>query len=153
MISITPDGLINIISEGYGRCTPDSKIFEVGGFLEKLTQRSILITDMGFKHISLLLEQHGCTLLKPPSVSSNSKPRGEIDSTARLIIPCNNISPKLTLLCYLVPKYHSPTIWGYIWNDQVWQFRSKTAVLSIRHRREFLNIENDDLFILICFWL
>ncbi|CAK1599733.1 unnamed protein product [Parnassius mnemosyne] len=73
LISITPDGLINFISEGYGGRTPDSTIFEDSGFLDKLAQGSIVLADRGFKNISHLLEQRGCTLLRPPSVSSNSK--------------------------------------------------------------------------------
>lgn len=74
LISITPDGLINFISEGYGGRTADSTIFEYSGFLDKLAQGSIVLADRGFKNISHLLEQRGCTLLGPPSVSSNLKP-------------------------------------------------------------------------------
>ncbi|CAG4930973.1 unnamed protein product [Parnassius apollo] len=77
LISITPDGLINFISEEYGGRTPDSTIFEDSGFLDKLVQKSIVLADRGFKNISHLLEKHGCTLLRPPSESSNSKPSAE----------------------------------------------------------------------------
>ncbi|KAL4719915.1 hypothetical protein ACJJTC_001882 [Scirpophaga incertulas] len=77
LISITPDGLINFISEGYGGRTPDSTIFEDSGFLDKLPLGGIVLADRGFKNIAHLLEQRGCTLLRPASVGSSSKPTAE----------------------------------------------------------------------------
>lgn len=51
LISITPDGLINFISESYGGRTPDLTIFEDSGFLNKLTQGSKKFADRGFKNM------------------------------------------------------------------------------------------------------
>lgn len=74
LISITPDGLISYISEGYGGRTTDTCIFEDCGYLLKLSPGAVVLADRGFKNIAHLLEQRGCTLLRPPSVHSNVVP-------------------------------------------------------------------------------
>ncbi|KAL4713365.1 hypothetical protein ACJJTC_016833 [Scirpophaga incertulas] len=53
------------------------RVFEDSGFLDKLPLGSIVLADRGFKNIAHLLEQRGCTLLRPASVGSSSKPTAE----------------------------------------------------------------------------
>ncbi|KAK4877440.1 hypothetical protein RN001_009946 [Aquatica leii] len=74
LISITPDGLINFISEGYGGRATDTLIFEDCGILQALPQRAAVLTDRGFKNIAHVLQQHGHTLIRPPSVSAQVQP-------------------------------------------------------------------------------
>ncbi|KAG5869250.1 hypothetical protein JTB14_009901 [Gonioctena quinquepunctata] len=69
LISITPDGLINFISEGYGGRASDTIIFEDCGFLQYLSPRCSVMADRGFKNISHLLQGEGCQLIWPPSVT------------------------------------------------------------------------------------
>lgn len=74
LISITPDGLINFISPGYGGRATDSLIFEDCGILQTLPEGSAVLADRGFKNIAHLLQQNGHTLIRPPSVSAKVKP-------------------------------------------------------------------------------
>lgn len=73
LISITPDGFINFISEGYGGRTSDALLFEDCGFLNMLSPGDVVMADRGFKNITHLLGRQGCTLLRPPSVSAGTK--------------------------------------------------------------------------------
>ncbi|XP_050500902.1 uncharacterized protein LOC126880873 [Diabrotica virgifera virgifera] len=72
LISITPDGLINYISDGYGGRASDTIIFEDCDFLLNLSPGYSVMADRGFKNISHLLETKGCHLIRPPSVSANT---------------------------------------------------------------------------------
>ncbi|KAL4709394.1 hypothetical protein ACJJTC_001190 [Scirpophaga incertulas] len=51
LISITPDGLINFISPGYGGRATDSLIFEDCGILHTLPKGTAILADRGFKNI------------------------------------------------------------------------------------------------------
>lgn len=73
LISSTPDGFINFISEGYGGRISDSLLFEKCDFLKKLPSDCAVMADRGFKHVEPLLIQKGCTLVRPPSVPSGAK--------------------------------------------------------------------------------
>ncbi|XP_075989436.1 uncharacterized protein LOC142985258 isoform X2 [Anticarsia gemmatalis] len=85
LISITPDGLINFISEGYGGRTSDSLIFEDCGILEKIPRNAAILADRGFKNIAHLLSKKECTLLRPPSVFSNVTPtKDEVVKTKKI---------------------------------------------------------------------
>lgn len=70
LISCTPDGLVNYISGGYGGRSTDFNITEDCGFLDRLSPGMQIMADRGFKNLASLLQQKGCELIRPPSVSS-----------------------------------------------------------------------------------
>lgn len=69
LISVTPDGLINFVSTGYGGKISDLEIVRISGYLDNLKPNMEIMADRGFKHINVLLSNKDCTLLRPPSVS------------------------------------------------------------------------------------
>ncbi|GBN43767.1 hypothetical protein AVEN_113168-1 [Araneus ventricosus] len=73
LLSCTPDGLVSFVSEGYGGRRTDCTIVEDSGFLNKLSPGALVMADRGFKNVSVLLEQRGCSLVRPPSVSSSTR--------------------------------------------------------------------------------
>lgn len=77
LISCTPDGLVNFISEGYGGRASDVLIVEDCGFLDKLHPNMQIMSDRGFKNISHLLQQKGCELVRPPSVAAGTRSTAE----------------------------------------------------------------------------
>lgn len=73
-VSITPDGLVNFISTGFGGRASDLLITEVCGFLDRLPPDECrVMADRGFKNVESLLIQRGSTLVRPHSVSAGSK--------------------------------------------------------------------------------
>lgn len=73
LISSTPDGLINYISEGFnGRCS-DVLLVENSNFLNIIPKNSSVMADRGFKSIDTLLNKKNCNLIRPPSVSQYTK--------------------------------------------------------------------------------
>uniref|UniRef100_A0A8D8W0D6 DDE Tnp4 domain-containing protein n=1 Tax=Cacopsylla melanoneura TaxID=428564 RepID=A0A8D8W0D6_9HEMI len=73
LISCTPDGNINFISNGYGGRTSDSKIIQECGYLDKLKPGTVVMADRGFKAVETILSEKRCSLLRPPSVATGSK--------------------------------------------------------------------------------
>lgn len=73
LISSTPDGIINYISPGYSGRITDVLLVQNCNFLDSLEPGVSILADRGFKHIEELLLQKGINLVRPPSVSSNSK--------------------------------------------------------------------------------
>ena len=71
LISITPDGLVNFVSEGFGGRISDLELVLASGFLDKLKQGMRVMADRGFKHIESLLISKGCELVRPPSVEQD----------------------------------------------------------------------------------
>lgn len=69
LVSITPDGLINFVSIGYGGRISDLLLTTESGFLEKLPPNKFVMTDRGFKHLDKVFAEVNCKLLRPPSVS------------------------------------------------------------------------------------
>lgn len=85
LISSTPDGMVNFISEGFGGRTTDATIVEKSQYLNILSPKSEVMADRGFKHIESLLQKKGCKLIRPPSVLSNSQPtKSEVIETRRI---------------------------------------------------------------------
>lgn len=74
LISSTPDGTINFISQSFGGRASDVLIVEESNYIEQLPNDCAVMADRRFKHIEPLLKQKNCTLVRPPSVSSNKKP-------------------------------------------------------------------------------
>ncbi|XP_037963539.2 uncharacterized protein LOC119691085 [Plutella xylostella] len=68
LISCTPDGLVNFISNGYSGRATDVMIVEDCGYLECLPSKTAVMADRGFKDLSYLLGKKDCTLIRPPSV-------------------------------------------------------------------------------------
>ncbi|KAJ8928331.1 hypothetical protein NQ314_019115 [Rhamnusium bicolor] len=71
LISATPDGFINFISCGYGGRVSDVALLEDCGYLNVLPENSVVMADRGFKQIEPLLNAKNCTLVRPPSVTSD----------------------------------------------------------------------------------
>lgn len=69
LVSATPDGIVNFISEGFGGRITDVQIIKSSGFLNVLPQNSVVMADRGFKNIESLLQQKSCRLVRPPSVN------------------------------------------------------------------------------------
>ncbi|XP_017301217.2 uncharacterized protein LOC103513223 isoform X3 [Diaphorina citri] len=73
LISITPSGMINFISQGYGGRASDMKIVEDSGYLDKLSPGVVVLADRGFKNLDSILRARQCFLKRPPSVSAGTK--------------------------------------------------------------------------------
>lgn len=71
LVACTPDGLITYISEGYGGRSSDLTIVQDSEYLSNLSPGALVMADRGFKNISGSLEQRGCSLVRPPSVSAS----------------------------------------------------------------------------------
>lgn len=76
LVSCTPNGLVNYISNGYGGRITDTCIVETSDF-SKCLQPSMwvmaLSRDRGFKHVEVYLRKMGVLLVRPPSVASGGK--------------------------------------------------------------------------------
>ncbi|CAH2104027.1 unnamed protein product [Euphydryas editha] len=68
LISCTPNGLVNYVSQGFGGRTSDVTIVENCNFLKGLQQGTCILADRGFKHLEQILHEKGMKLLRPPSV-------------------------------------------------------------------------------------
>ncbi|XP_041988815.1 uncharacterized protein LOC121740242 [Aricia agestis] len=73
LVSCTPDGLVNFVSNGYAGRVSDVNLLEQSKFLECLQPGSYILADRGFKSIESLLSQKGFALLRPPSVHTGTK--------------------------------------------------------------------------------
>ncbi|KAJ8909407.1 hypothetical protein NQ315_004532 [Exocentrus adspersus] len=69
LISCTPNGLVNYVSQG----TSDVTIVENCNFLDGLQQGTCILADRGFKHLEQILHEKGMKLLRPPSVNAGAK--------------------------------------------------------------------------------
>jgi len=85
LISCTPDGLINFISEGYGGRCSDVLLVEKCGFLDSVPENSDVMADRGFKNIDHMLSLRKYKLVRPPSVSqSQISTKQEVLETKRI---------------------------------------------------------------------
>lgn len=85
LISSTPDGVINFISNGFGGRTSDVKIVEKSEYLTVLRKNCSVMADRGFKRIDVLLQPLGCSLKRPPSVEAGIKStKEEVLETKRI---------------------------------------------------------------------
>jgi len=85
LISSTPDGFINFVSNGFGGRISDTLITEKSGLLNVLPEECGVMADRGFKQIQTILNQKKCILIRPPTVSSNVKPsKAEVLETKRI---------------------------------------------------------------------
>lgn len=73
LISCTPNGLVNYVSQGFGGRTSDVTIVENCNFLDGLQQETCILADRGFKHLEQILYGRGIKLLRPPSVNAGAK--------------------------------------------------------------------------------
>ena len=72
LISITPNGLINFVSQGFGGRASDMAVLKRCGFLSQLKPGMVVMADRGFKAVEPVLVNVGCSLVRPESVSANS---------------------------------------------------------------------------------
>lgn len=73
LISCTPNGLVNYVSQGFGGRTSDIVIVENSNFVDGLQQGDCILADRGFKHLEQTLHAKGMKLIRPPSVSAGTK--------------------------------------------------------------------------------
>lgn len=73
LVSCTPDGLVNFVSNGYAGRISDVSLLEESLFLESLNPGSYILADRGFKNVESFLSQKGFFLLRPPSVHTGMK--------------------------------------------------------------------------------
>lgn len=73
LISCTPNGLVNYISEGFGGRTTDTCLVESCDFVKTLDKGMVVMADRGFKHVEQFLLKSGVQLVRPPSVQSGVK--------------------------------------------------------------------------------
>lgn len=86
LVSTTPNGLVNYISQGYGGRISDVCLVETCDFLKCLPSGSHVMADRGFKHIEPLLF---CKLTSPPSlVSGNKLSKEEVKGVFFSEVPC-----------------------------------------------------------------
>ncbi|XP_045497584.1 uncharacterized protein LOC123695719 [Colias croceus] len=73
LISYTPNGLINYISNGYGGRITDTCIVETSDFSKCLEPNMCIMADGGFEHVEVYLSRIGVKLVRLPSVASGCK--------------------------------------------------------------------------------
>lgn len=73
LISCTPNGLVNYVSQGFGGRTSDITIVENCNFLDGLQLGTCILADRGFKHLERKLHEKGMKLVRPPSVNVGAK--------------------------------------------------------------------------------
>ncbi|XP_047039351.1 uncharacterized protein LOC124644159 [Helicoverpa zea] len=73
LISCTPNGLVNYISQGFGGRTTDTCLVESCDFVNTLEKGMVVMADRGFKHIEQFLLKSRVQLVRPPSVQSGGK--------------------------------------------------------------------------------
>lgn len=85
LISSTPDGFINFVSNGYGGRISNTLITDKSGLLNVLPEGCGVMADRGFKQIETILNQKKCLLIRPPTVSSSVKSsKAEVLETKRI---------------------------------------------------------------------
>ena len=85
LVSITPNGIINFISKGYGGRISDLDITRKSGYLDNLQDGNMVMGDRGFKTINPLLLDRNCTLVTPASVFDGKNSSVEQVTTSRKI--------------------------------------------------------------------
>ncbi|XP_018307565.1 uncharacterized protein [Mycetomoellerius zeteki] len=74
LIACAPDGFIIFISSGYGGRISDTLLFQESKIMHILPEKCGIMADRGFKQIQTILNQNKCELLRPPSISTSTKP-------------------------------------------------------------------------------
>lgn len=72
-VSITPNGIYNFCSKGYGGRTTDEMITSNCGYLNVVRPHTEVMVDRGFKKIEPMVLSRKATLVRPPSVSASQK--------------------------------------------------------------------------------
>lgn len=77
LVSYTPDGLINFVSNGYGGHSSDLDIVKDCGYLNTIKNgMSVMVnadSSGDFNHFSPLIKKVGCKLVKVPSIATINK--------------------------------------------------------------------------------
>jgi hypothetical protein len=85
LISCTPDGTINFVSSGYSGRISDVQLVTESDYLNCLQPGVTVMADRGFKSIDTVLQEKGCRLCKPPSVTKNEKFPNELVREAKVV--------------------------------------------------------------------
>lgn len=73
LISCTPNGFINFISQAYPGRISDKNIVAKSGYLARVPNGAYILADRGFKHVHNMLLQKNCILIRPASVGVNDQ--------------------------------------------------------------------------------
>nr|XP_034194773.1 uncharacterized protein LOC117610999 [Osmia lignaria] len=73
LICISADGLITLISTGYGGRVSDVELFDQSKIMDVLPDKCQIMADRGFKQIQTILQRKQIELVRPPSVSTKQK--------------------------------------------------------------------------------
>ncbi|KAJ8915475.1 hypothetical protein NQ315_003238 [Exocentrus adspersus] len=107
LISCTPDGFINFVSNGFGGRISDVLLLEQCNYINVVPHGCAVMADRGFKHVDNLLKEKNCQLIKPPSVSSSTKPsKAEVIESKRIAslrIHVERLIRRLREFAYLKP--------------------------------------------------
>ena len=84
LISCTPDGFINFVSRGFGGRASDVTIVTNSGYLDCLPKNRVVMADRGFKGLDSQLQERGCNLVRPPSVTGDKLSEEDALETKRI---------------------------------------------------------------------
>ena len=77
-MSITPTGLINFASKGYGGRASDRQIVEHCGFLDEIRQGECVMADKGFNITDLLTLRHADLVIPPGRQGAIQMPKKDV---------------------------------------------------------------------------
>ncbi|VEN45441.1 unnamed protein product [Callosobruchus maculatus] len=109
LISCTPNGLINFISEGFSGRISDKDIVRQSGYIDLLKSGTHILADRGFKHIHSDIVRKDCVLIRPPSASIGKKSSKEEVQLSKQI-SCLRIHVERVIRCvreYQMLKPHA----------------------------------------------
>lgn len=72
-IASAPNGQVIFMSDGFGGRISDIELTKRSGFVAKLPKGAAVLADRGFKGVESILQEKGCTLVRPPSLKSGTK--------------------------------------------------------------------------------
>ena len=113
LISITPQGLISFISQGWGGRTSDQKITKESGYLENLLADDLVLADRGFD-ISELVALKNAQVKIPAFTKGRAQLNAkEIESTRKIAHLRIHVERVIGVLCgkYRILNGTIPTEW------------------------------------------
>ena len=78
LVSITPTGLINFASRGYGGRASDHQIVEHSGFLDEVREGECVMADKGFNITDLLTLKHADLVIPPGRRGAFQMPKKDV---------------------------------------------------------------------------
>lgn len=75
VVSCTLNGVVNFVSGAFGERISDKDNVKESGYLQNVPQDVAVMADRGFKHVTHLLLEKNCTLVRLLSVTEGKKLR------------------------------------------------------------------------------